>query len=218
MHFGEKRGVAVGEIGRLARVAIEIEKLISVGVDVVVELLAAVDEAALRLVIRIARLIDEDRGRRECAAEDLGRQASTPRLGIGRQPREVEHGRHDVDRARSTRDALRVDAGHVDEERHAHDLVPNVAAMEGETMFAEGLAVIAGENDHGSRGGRRCRERLEHAADVEVGVGDLAVVEGARIGSEVRESGVLEVLLVRVEKMSPDEERPLTRSRDRSKT
>jgi hypothetical protein len=100
----------------------------------------------------------------------------------------------------------RADAGDVDQERHAHDFFPYFSSVEVGAVLAEGLSVVTRQEHDRPLRERRRIEHIEHTPDVEVRERDLAVVEVAGRVSELREPRVLEVLIVRVEKVHPEKE------------
>ena len=93
----------------------------------------------------------------------------------------------------------------MDDEGHVHELFPELEAVAEHLVLAERLAVIARDDDRRSLAPRRFCDRLEHAANVEIGEGDLAVVELALRRAEV-ERLVRHVVGVRVGVVHPEEE------------
>ena len=91
----------------------------------------------------------------------------------------------------------------MDHERHAHQLLPDLEAVAVHRVLAEGLAVVARQDDRRTARVRRLRDGVEDAADELVRERDLAVVEIALGFAEGRDVIVLEVVGVRVEVMDP---------------
>ena len=91
LHLGEGVRLAVCKIDGFARVLVQIEKPIGVGIDIVMQLVGAVDEPPLRLVVRVPGWSISDLGaarvrRRSVRAAGFGRArpGSTGRLAKSR--------------------------------------------------------------------------------------------------------------------------------------
>src|SRR5262249_45951117 len=121
---------------------------------------------------------------------------------------QIENGRREIDVAHEPGEPAGTRAWYVNDEGHSNDFVPHFTAVKVGAVLAERLAVVTGQDDDGAIGQGRCGKRAQDATDVVVGERDLAIVEVARRMPERAEARMLEVLLVRVEEMGPDEEGP----------
>ncbi len=100
---------------------------------------------------------------------------------IGREPRAVENGRRNVDGRAERTGACRVRRLRLGpDERHAHDALVLLGALEQQTVIAEMVAVVGGEDRHGVVGLAAIAQRRQHAADGVVDAGDHAA--GQRMG------------------------------------
>ena len=115
----------------------------------------------------------------EVAGEALPRELSG---GGRRYAHDLEDRRHEVDHAPLHRDVVRRHPGHIEDERDAHERLPDLPpVLERDAVLAEGLAVVARHDDDrvltpGLRG-----RVVEEAADLLVGEPDLAVVRGLQL-------------------------------------
>jgi hypothetical protein len=87
-------------------------------------------------------------------------------------------------------DHARRDLRQGDEERHVHELLPELVGVTRDAVLAEDLAVIGGHDDDGAVGPRLGGHEVEELADPQIGEEDLLVVEIARALAEVRALGV----------------------------
>src|SRR5690606_15482885 len=187
------------------------------------ELEIAIDERAPLGVVRPLGHVHENGTRRGRVPRRTGdvEQQRLPAHEIGVLPRrlrqleEVEERRHQIDEASPYADTVRRDSRDAHDERHAHELLPELEAMANQPMLAEGLAVIARQDHDGAVPRGTLPETVEQAPDVMVREGDLAVVARATVRAEV-EALVRHVLRVRVGVVNPQKEPlvPKLRARD----
>src|SRR5690349_21277959 len=103
---------------------------------------------------------------------------------------------------------MRMEAGHVDEERHAHELFEDLDAVANHAVLGESLTVIAREDDRRPLGPRLLRDVIQEAPDLMIDVPNLAVVRSAHPTPEARCTGMLGVFGMRIEVVNPREESP----------
>src|SRR5690606_40116519 len=118
---------------------------------------------------------------------------------------------HEVRERDGDVDVARLDPGDVDEERRADLLAVDVVRVADVPVLPEGLAVIGVEDDHGGAPEVERALELEEPLDLDVDERDLLVVVRHPTLTEPGGEAVLEVGLVDVEEIGPEEIGPVDR-------
>ena len=208
LHALEGLGFARGQVADLGGIDAEIVELVAI--ELVDELPAAGDDGAAA-VADVA--VDDGRGvgaaalgiGRAGAGEQVGeRPAVHHREGRRDESGELEHGGAEVGEADRLLHPGGRDAGPADDERHPDLRVVQIRGVEGLAVFAERLAVIAGDDDDGLAIGRQAGGGGHHLADPAIDLAEQVVVVAAPLRGQV---GVAAGPLVQLDEVHPGEGR-----------
>src|SRR5580704_6424314 len=214
-------GLVAGEVVELVGVLFEIVELILLPahVDEFQAGRRSVDDGPPHVRVGAVRHVEVDVallvGAVRALAKVRGHRHSRELAGCWlRNSHQIEQRRHEIDDASLDRNAARRHPWDAENERHAHERLPDlVAVLERDSMLAHRLAVVARECDDRVFPPRLGVHVVEQSTDGVVREPYLAVVRGSHLPSlslrrirERRRAFVVYVLGVGVEVMHPEKE------------